>query len=47
MSVDIVIDDSQLREVQSRLGELQHKAPNAIANALNRSVTNVKTNVSK
>lgn len=47
MSIQIRIDDAELQRVQQRLGELQHKAPNAIASALNRSISNIKANVPK
>lgn len=47
MSMRVVIDESELQSVRQRLGELQHKAPNVIANALNRSVSNIKANVPK
>lgn len=47
MSVRIVIDNAELQRVQDKLGEIKHKAPNAIASALNRAITNVKANVPK
>lgn len=47
MSVRIVVDDNELKRVQQQLGELQHKAPNVIANALNRSISNIKANIPK
>lgn len=47
MSVRIVVDDDELKRVQQQLGELQHKAPNVIANALNRSISNIKANIPK
>jgi len=47
MSIQIRIDDAELQSVRQRLGELQHKAPNVIANALNRSISNIKANVPK
>lgn len=47
MSMRITIDDAELQRIRQRLGELQHKTPNVIANALNRSVSNIKANVPK
>lgn len=47
MSVKIVVDDAALKDVQKRLGTLAHKAPNAIANSLNRSVSNINANIPK
>ena len=47
MSIQIRIDDAELQSVRQRLGELQHKAPNVIANSLNRSISNIKANVPK
>ena len=47
MSVRVNVDDAKLKEVQERLGEFAKKAPNAIANALNRTMTNVASNVTK
>lgn len=47
MSIRIVVDDAELQRVQQKLGELQHKAPNVIASALNRSISNIKANVPK
>lgn len=47
MSMRVVIDEDELRRVRNNLGTLEHKAPNVIASALNRSVTNIKSNVPK
>lgn len=47
MSVRIVIDETNLEAVAERLGEFRNKAPNAAANALNRSLTNVSSNLKK
>lgn len=47
MTVQFTIDDEQMREVQRELGEFAHKAPNAISNALNRAITNTKSNIVK
>ncbi len=47
MSFRITVDDAELKRVKDRLGELEHKAPNVIANALNRAVSNVKANLPK
>lgn len=47
MSVTIRVDESVLRDVQSRLGEIPEKAPNIISASLNRTVTNVASNLSK
>lgn len=43
----IVVDTAELKRVQQLLGEMQAKAPNVIARALNRSVSNVKSNIPK
>ena len=47
MSVRIVIDETGIEEVAQRLGEIRNKAPNAISNALNRSLTNVSATLKK
>lgn len=47
MSMRIVVDDAELNRVREQLGELQHKAPNVIARALNRSVSNIKSTIPK
>lgn len=47
MSVRITVDDSNIKEVERKLGEFKEKAPNAIASALNRAATNLKSNISK
>ena len=47
MSVVIKVDESMLRDVQSRLKEIPQKAPNVISASLNRTVTNVASNLSK
>ncbi|MEK4713470.1 phage tail protein [Sporosarcina sp. FSL K6-5500] len=47
MSVIINIDDAAFRDIQRRLAEIPNKAPNAISAALNRTVTNVATNLNK
>lgn len=47
MSVRIVIDDAALRDVQQKLGTIAHKAPNVIANSLNRSISNMNANITK
>lgn len=47
MSVKIVVDDQSLKDVEQRLGQFPDKAPNAIANALNRSVSNISSNIVK
>lgn len=47
MSTKIVVDKAELERVQQKLGELQHKAPNVIANALNRSISNISANIPK
>lgn len=47
MSLRIQIDDVAIREVEQRLGQFAHRAPNAIASSLNRTVTNVTSNISK
>ncbi|WP_313891126.1 phage tail protein [Psychrobacillus sp.] len=40
-------DERSLKEVQSRLGSFKSKAPNAIASALNRGMSNINTNIKK
>lgn len=47
MRVTVDVDKKMIREVEKRLGEMSHKAPNVISNALNRALTNVSTNISK
>lgn len=47
MSVRIVVDDAELQRVQGMLGEISHKAPNVIANSLNRSISNMNSNITK
>lgn len=47
MSIRIQIDDAALSNVERRLGQLAHRAPNAIASSLNRTVTNITSNISK
>lgn len=47
MRVTIDLDKKLLEDVQSRLGNLSKKAPNAISNSLNRSMNNIATNISK
>lgn len=43
----IRVDESIVREVQSQLGEMQSKAPRVIVNALNRTMTNMATNINR
>jgi bifunctional DNA-binding transcriptional regulator/antitoxin component of YhaV-PrlF toxin-antitoxin module len=47
MRVTVNVDEEMMKEVKEKLGDMQHKAPNAISNALNRAVTNVASNISK
>lgn len=47
MSVKIVIDDAALKDVQQKLGTIAYKAPNVIANSLNRSISNMNSNIQK
>ena len=47
MTVRIVINDSEMRAIQRRLGTFADKAPNAISNALNRAVSTMSSNISK
>lgn len=47
MSVVISVDSKMLEDVQKKLGQMSNKAPNAICAALNRTVTNIQSNVSK
>lgn len=47
MSVRIVVDDAELQRVQGMLGQIAHKAPNVIANSLNRSISNMNANITK
>lgn len=47
MSVVINVDDAMLRSVQEKLKEIPQKAPNVISQSLNRTVTNVASNLSK
>lgn len=41
------IDAEALKDVQKKLKSIPEKAPNAMASALNRTITNVTTNISK
>ncbi|MEK5069811.1 phage tail protein [Sporosarcina sp. FSL K6-1508] len=47
MRVSVEVDERRLKEVQLRLGQFSKKAPNAIANALNRGADNINTNIKK
>lgn len=47
MSMRITVNDAELQRVQEQLGELKDKAPNIIARALNRSVSNLKATIPK
>lgn len=47
MRMIVQVDERMLREVQAKLGSFSNKAPNAIARALNRAATNIKSNMSK
>lgn len=47
MTIQIIVDDVAIRDVERRLNQFADKAPNAIARALNRSVSNVRANITK
>lgn len=47
MSITIGIDDQALREIEKKLGEMAHRAPGAMSAALNRTVTNISSNIRK
>lgn len=47
MSMRITVNDAELQRVQEQLGEMKNKAPNIIARALNRSVSNLKATIPK
>lgn len=47
MNVTVDLNQQMLAQVQSRLGDLSNKAPNVLTSALNRTVTNVASNISK
>lgn len=47
MSVQIHIDAQAVREVEQKLGQFANRAPNAISSALNRTVTNIASNITK
>ncbi|ECD6517303.1 hypothetical protein E2329_22820 [Salmonella enterica subsp. enterica] len=47
MDVSVNVDTQLLHEIQSRLGNMSNKAPNVIANALNRAMTTVAASVSQ
>ncbi|WNF36411.1 phage tail protein [Bacillaceae bacterium IKA-2] len=47
MKILITSDEKMLNDVQNTLGEFHKKAPNAIANALNRGVSNMNSNARK
>ncbi|ARD47578.1 phage tail protein [Sporosarcina sp. P33] len=47
MSIVIKVDDATLRDIRVKLAEIPEKAPNAISASLNRTVTNISSNLSK
>lgn len=47
MSMLIQVDADALRDVEQRLGQFANRAPNVIASSLNRTVTNITSNISK
>jgi hypothetical protein len=47
INTTVKIDRDLLHDVQKRLGSFSNKAPNAIANALNRAITTVASHVSR
>jgi hypothetical protein len=47
MRLTVDVDEKMLQDVQTRLGDLHKKAPNAISGALNRAIANVNTNIGK
>lgn len=47
MSMLIQVDAAALRDVEQRLGQFANRAPNAIANSLNRASTNTASNITK
>jgi hypothetical protein len=47
MRMTVNVGERVLIDTQRKLGEFKNKAPNAIASALNRSATNINSNISK
>lgn len=47
MRMTVKVGDNVIDNVRKRLGSLEKKTPNVISNALNRTMTNMATNVSK
>lgn len=45
MNFNAVINENQVSEIQNRLGQFKKKAPNVIANALNRGMSNMQANI--
>lgn len=43
----IRVDENIIRDIQAQLGEYENKAPRVIANALNRTMSNMATNINK
>lgn len=47
MRMTVNVGERVLMDTQRKLGEFKNKAPNAIANSLNRAVNNINSNISK
>ncbi|CAM4111275.1 phage tail protein [Mesobacillus thioparans] len=47
MKITVDVNERLIQDVQQKLGSFQKKAPNAIANALNRAASTVNTNIGK
>ena len=47
MSIQIEIDDRALKEIEKKLGEISHRAPGVMSSSLNRTVTNISSNIRK
>lgn len=43
----IAVDERIIRSVQAQLSGIEHKAPNVIANALNRTMSNLAANINR
>ncbi|MER2169031.1 MAG: phage tail protein [Psychrobacillus psychrodurans] len=47
MRFSVSVDENQLKDIQERLGSFKNKAPNVIANALNRGMNNIQANIKR
>lgn len=47
INLNLTVDEGFVREIQDRLEGIENKAPRVIANALNRTMMNLATNINK